>query len=278
MAFEVGTANNHSDLLEKLKVFATKHGWSAVRHIKHDTGETELWLHGKGESGVEKIYLGFKTESSYEDDRFNLALKCSPLFSNGAKFNEMPNSTKEKYFYLWQHAIPYFFVLNKDFILIISQISTKSHLVYLGKLRQYCSLGHWPRQMGVFGESDKPTGRWSDEGDDFSTLQFINPRANEVLWIDNTGISATRNYPRQGGFKVLDGKPIDDTNDRWLIQMFCIHDKYGALGEFQRCFYISGRNVATGQRFKSPDGNREFVVVQNIHRAGFKDYMAVELA
>ncbi|MGF1680228.1 hypothetical protein [Photobacterium minamisatsumaniensis] len=278
MAWETGTANGHRDLLAKLAVFAVAQGWVAVKSLTPTDGEYELWLKSGGESGKETIFVGFRTESDPDNDRFNVALRCSPMFSDGALFHEMPNSSSTKYVYLWKNTIPYYFVVNKDRIIVIAQISTKTHACYLGKLRQYCSLGHWPRQVVVFGESDIATGRWSNEGGDYSIFQNIIPRANAVLWVDNTYLNVTKSYPRQGGFPALDGKPINNSNDRWMIQMFAIHNDHGALGEFQGCFYLSGRDVATWQRLTSPDNSREYVVLQNIYRAGFIDYMAVELA
>ncbi|EMC9264008.1 hypothetical protein VO418_001701 [Vibrio cholerae] len=277
MAWETGTAAGHKDLLAKLKTFALMHGWTLERYLTPLDGEHELWLSSTGLSGQESIKVGYQTTSSDSNDTFNLKLKVSVLFSSGSSFDTMPNSSGTKYIYLWQNPITYYFLINQDRIVILAQVSTKTQLSYSGKLRTYCSLGHWPRQVVVFGTSNHDSGRWSSEGADYSNFQSLNSRNNEYLWVDNTFKVSNRSFPRQTTLPILTGELVTPPSERWMLQMFCIHDERGAIGEFQGCFYIVGRNTSTGQKFSSPDGLREFVVVQNVHRTGFADYIALEL-
>ncbi|KLV09569.1 hypothetical protein ABT56_00320 [Photobacterium aquae] len=279
MAWEKGTAAGYRDLLEKLKVFASANGWTVERWVKDPDGiqNDELILSSTGPSGNEYFICGFKSDYDIGAARYNWALISGPLYSEGALFESQPNATALQYMYLWQHPIEYWLVVNHARIIVVAQVSMTTHVIYCGKLQNYCALGHWFRQVGCYGEGVNPDGRWSSQGNDYSTFQWLRHAGRQVLWIDNSYITPELVYPNMTRSSLCQNGWTYENGDHWLMPMTLLHETHGALGEFIGCYYIDGHNTSSLQQITVPENARQLLVVQNIHRNGYRDFMAVEL-
>lgn len=279
MAWEKGTADGYRDLLEKLKVFASANGWKVERWVKdvNEVQDDELIISSTGLSGKEYYICGFKTDFDIAAAKYNWKLISGVLYSTGSIFEDQPNATPVQYMYLWQNPINYWFVVNKARIIVIAQISMTTHVIYCGKLQSYCSLGHWPRQVGCYGEGHNAQGRWSSQGNDYSTFQWFRHDARKVLWVDNVYITPESVYPNMSDSSLCKNGWTYLNGDHWLMPMSVLHENHGALGEFIGCYYIDGHDTSSLQQITTPDNTRLLLVVQNIYRNGYRDFMAVEL-
>ncbi|ENM3954321.1 hypothetical protein ACT7T5_003459 [Vibrio cholerae] len=285
MAWETGTAAGYRDLLAKLKIFTSANGWKVERFVQgsanladHEQTD-ELFISSPGKSGLENLVLGFKTDFSKANDRWNWKLTVSSLYSAGGTFDAMPGSsgaTQNQYMYLWQHEIQYWFICDLDHLVVIAIVSGTTHACYLGKLRMYCSLGHWPRQIGCFGEGIDANGRWSSQGDGFSSFQHFRNGARRVQWIDGSYIQPDSIYPQNLGGDLISGSAPMPSGNRWMLPMTVVSNTHGTLGEFIGCHFLPGQETASGSTIKTAD-NKAYLVVQNIYRNGFRDYMAIGL-
>ncbi|MGF1688699.1 hypothetical protein L4C36_18775 [Photobacterium japonica] len=285
MAWEKGTASGYRDLLEKLKIFASANGWMVERWVKDAVDPTqpaygvdELIMSSTGESGLEKIYVGFKTQFNASTDIYNLVMYASPLFSVGSPLEEQPSKSPTHVMYLWQNNIEYVFCLDNDHIKIAAQVSTTTRAAYLGKLRAYCSLGHWSRQVVCFGEGDSLTGRWSSQGDSYGLFQRFLKNPGAVLLPNGQWLtSGFKTYPSQFNGQLFTHGANYASGDRWLLPLSLSSVSSGMLGDFIGCHYICGDRTATWQQIANADATREWMIIQNIFRNGFNDFMAWEL-
>ena len=72
MPLEQNTATSYQDLLVRLRLFISKHGWIEKRWVeKNANGESELILQGQGISGQDQIFVGIKTYSDKYQDFYN---------------------------------------------------------------------------------------------------------------------------------------------------------------------------------------------------------------
>ncbi|OZS45064.1 hypothetical protein [Photobacterium sanguinicancri] len=280
MAWETGTANGHRDLLLKLKSFSQANGWKVERWVYDPLGlgSDELIVSSNGPSEQEYFICGFKTQSSVAADCYNWQLVAGPLFSGGSEFDSQPNSTAIQYMYLWQNELRYWFVIDKARIVVVAQVSGTTHVIYNGKIQNYCSLGHWPRQVGCYGEGVNANGRWSSQGDEYSTFQWIRNAAQQTLWIDSSFITPSMVYPNMSVSGLCRNGWTYSEGAHWLIPMTLLHHEHGAIGEFIGCYYIDGHDTSSLQTINSLDGLNTLLVVQNIYRNGYRDFMALELA
>ncbi|WP_337238774.1 hypothetical protein [Vibrio cholerae] len=285
MAWETGTAAGYRDLLAKLKIFTSANGWKVERFVQgsanladHEQTD-ELFISSPGKSNQEMIVLGFKTEFSKEGDRYNWKLTTGTRYSPVATYENQPvfsGTEKMQYLYLWQNSITYWFIVNAARVIVVAQISGTTHAIYMGKLQSYCSLGHWPKQVGCYGEGIDSKGRWSSQGDGFSNFMRITSNQAAILWIDGTWVKPDHIFPNQSwSTLVLHGRPTG-MQQYWHFPLIVQHWTHGALGEFEGCFFILGHGISAGQEMHV--GTTRYLIVQNIYR-NFPNtsYMAVEL-
>ncbi|EKF9080221.1 hypothetical protein VCSRO12_0243 [Vibrio cholerae] len=287
MAFEIGTALNHRDLLRKIKSLAELNGWTTVMwnqgvivSEKPAEGVDELILHSTGNSGVESIYLAFKTVFDASKDLHNIHIFASPMFSANANWDSQPLKCRTHVTYWWQNTINYAICLDKDHIKVTGQVSTTTRAFYLGKLELNCSLGHWPRHLIVCGEGIDTAGTWRTKGQGFSTFQCMYGQPIDYLWIDGQWKSSNSElyvFPRQLGAQVTDRAANYSDGNTWTLPMMLLSKTHKALGSFKDCYWIPGDRISTGQQFKSPDLSRTMIAMQNIDRSAHTDFMAWEL-
>ncbi len=279
MAWTSGTAAGFKDLLVNVHNFCVAQGWKVERWAQDPDGDDELILSSTGESDQEYYTIGIKTIHNTVNDWFNFMLRSGVQYSAGAAFEVQPSSSSIQYLYLWQGDIDYHLIVNRSRLIIIAQVSGTTHTCYLGKLQSYCSLGHWPRQVGCFGEGVISEGRWSSQGNDYSNFQWFRNNARQILWTDGTFLTPSRSWPNMAATVLVSQGQVYEDGASWSLPITVIHDTHGAVGEFIDCYYIDGHNISTGQVITTADTPpRTLLVAQNIYRNGFRDFMAIELA
>ncbi len=280
MAFETGTATDYKDLVAKLRAFATANGWTENRYLVGDNGEDELIMTSDGATGQEQIVVGYRTITNVGDDVFNLDLFTGPAY-NTNDFDNQPGRSPRRVIHLWNATIEYWFMVSKERILIVANVSTTWQLSYNGKVRTYTSRGHWPTPLISAGSSSNPDWRWSvQDSGNMSSLQWSRGTAAPTIrqpndaWANCSGpypTAVTSNAP--WGSNTVN----QENGDAGLLPLAAINSTYFAMGEFEGCFGLSGEKLGAGQILNPPAAGNDFLVVQNVYRNGFADYLAVEL-
>ncbi|WP_087022395.1 hypothetical protein [Thaumasiovibrio subtropicus] len=283
MAWEMGVAQGYRDLLVKVHDLAVANGWTVERWIQEPEGDDELILSTNGGSEQEFFTVGLKTDYSVTHERYNLKVMSSLQYSFGDSFETQPQQTELFYFYLWQHDMPYLISLDKDHIKIACQVSVTTHCTYLGNIRSYASLGHWPRRNGCWGEGTSANANWASQGDSYSNFLKLSNYAGQIMWIDNHYFRPALVHPSMYTYGLLHSDNGNNAKRHWMIPLSLVDGSLtsdggrGMLGEFIGCFFISGANTSTWSIITSFDGERQFLAIQNIYRTSNVDFMAWEL-
>ncbi|MDO6542822.1 hypothetical protein [Photobacterium sanguinicancri] len=278
MAWETGTAIGHSALLNLVHDFLVKLNWKIERFV---AGKELIASQTPNNDAEQYYYIGFKTVESVNDDWFNWKIRTGNEYFGNVTFENMPNSSPIKYIHLWQHDISYYFIGDSRHVKVVAQVSSTTRCCYLGKINQFASIAHWPKQTACCGESDKQSARWSDNpADNYSNFQFVRGgAAHQIQWVDNTFIPIQNLYPNMNrqlsAFAASPGTYSDGS--RPLLPIMVMHNTHKSMGEYIGAFFTTNENSGTMQVVTLPDKSRSFLMVQNVFRNGFNDFMALEL-
>ncbi|MDX1301184.1 hypothetical protein [Photobacterium sp.] len=284
MAWETGTANGYRDLLAKLKVFAQQNGWTVKRWQPRtvDTAFDELILESVDAVSKERFIAAFKTDEEPTDARFNWKLYCAPAYFEALTFEQMPDKNPYHYMYLWDQPLTYYFITDADHrhLKVVAQISTTTHVIYMGRVNMFASIAHWPDQYGCFGEGTASSFKWNTQSDGVSTFQFARNDARHIHWLDKSWLSVEYTWPYQPNYYYglslnLQTNYLND--DHWMMPIYPCSKIHRCLGAFIGAYQMSGPNTSTGQVINTTDNLRSYLVVQNIYRTGDSDFMCLEL-
>lgn len=282
MAYEIGTASGHYDLLAKIKAFVTStvqmgagNEWAIERD---DTAgdDHELILRGPGLSGTEEIFVGIRSYQSVSSDYYNFKLGGFTGYSPGDAFEAQPGASNMIGVPMWNQSIPYWLVANGQRIILAAKIETLYQVFYLGKITPYASPNQYPYPIAVVGmlTSDAAT-RYSDTS---YSMGFKNGDNGALEVRDNAGAWVrAKTWPWKNSWIGGATESLRDTGGEYPILPIILYETTpDHFGEFDGIFYVSGFNNAVENTF-TVSGDT-FVIIHNAWRTGFQDYVAIKLA
>ncbi|EGO64164.1 hypothetical protein [Acetonema longum] len=165
MAYEIGTANSHRELLDKIRNFVSNeeiHG-SQAWAIQRDTA-TELILKGPGDTGQDEIYVGFEVFEDAVQGYYNLRLNGFIGYDEGLPFSDQPGGIPS-----YQPQLPlisgsqmkYWIVANGRRIIAVAKIGTQYEAAYLGLLHPYGTEGQYPYPLAIGGSMTGQTTKYT---------------------------------------------------------------------------------------------------------------------
>lgn len=202
MAYEIGTADNHIELLERLKDFLTNTSrttasdtnitaisaisasevWTVQRHdTDYDgNGNDELILKGYGTTAP---YVGIRTENGTvaAGDYHNWILQGFTGYSSGSDWDMQPGLiSNPPRMLLWNSSISYWFFANDRHFKIVAKVNTVYESCYMGFILPYATPIQLPYPL-VIG------GSWAGAADRYSNLteahsSFIDNRYNHSTY------------------------------------------------------------------------------------------------
>jgi len=192
MAYEIGTASDYKDLLNRLRLFlvdptrAVASAGTGIDEIdpmpsnevwtvkSFDTNYDsdngyELILQGQGVNNSEEIYVGIQTYYNSGDDYYNWRLQGYTGYSALADFDTQPGAMTDAPNYnpkvcLWNSTIPYWFIGNGRRFAMIAKVSTVYECLYMGFLLPYGIPNQIPYPLAIGGSSvgyESDAKRWS---------------------------------------------------------------------------------------------------------------------
>lgn len=274
MAYQKGTASNYKDVLAKLRTFALAQGWTAKTWIHPADGEHELVLFSAGDSGTDSIHVGYKTHTDMGAQVYNIKVWTGVTYVGGTVFENVAGASPIKSLGAWEQAMPYHFVVTKQTIIVILNVSTTYHYSYNGNIRPYTSRGHWPSPICSMASCANPALRWSDNSGATSGIQ--RPRSGNYIKVRNDAgnwVDVKTMYP------ITSGGPIYSLGDypsgNKIIQKYIYFD-VECYGEPDNLYYVQGSNISAGQILD--ESGVKFLVVPDVFRSGLNDYFCVRLA
>jgi len=301
MATEQGTAENHLDLLDRLRTFLVAQGWMADYW---DAEAGVLVMHGPGANGTDEVYVGARCYGDENEDAYGWELQGFTGYAAGREFLQPGRiESSPPLLPLWNTALPYRFVASGRRVVVVAQVSTVFTAAYLGLLKAYGSPGQYPYPLAVGGTgTGYGSRRWSAMGVD--ARQFVDPGAHHddsdrsglrVLfgfWVGLRNVARENEEPRldryvwpfsnqyrysssrSGGIINL-VQALDGTCVLTPLIVGITTPSRETFGELEGCFHVSGQGLAAGDLVTV--GDTAHLVVPNLNRAGRADYWALAL-
>ena len=291
MAYDVGFVDNkgsegiaHWQMLLKLKTFAEANGWTTLRYLNptpysDPTVKRELILQGSGLSGTDQIFIGFRAYQDVSADYYNLSVAGFTGYVAGNAFTAQPGYF-ESGVPAHNNRIDYWLVVNAQRIAFGLKVGTPVYEHgYAGKFLPYAAPSQYPYPLLVGGMLDgTPATRFSETS---HSMYAKGARANCAMrFVD--GVWKTIECWPWGGYGynanfLTGGSQIRDTGGSYVLLPVLLNDAGPNIyGELDGIYQISGFNNATENTLTIAGKN--YVVLQDVARTSFTDYLALELS
>lgn len=282
MAYEIGTAAGHKDLLSKFKTFVevtlpVGSRWTAMfSDLVSDNNEI-IWK-APGLSGTEEIYMGLATYQDVTSDYYNWRVAGFTGYVAGNLFNTQPGFFGNYGCPLWNNSIPYWFVADGQRAIIFTKVQDTYNSVFLGKFLPYATPSQYPYPIAVGGMLSSPSATrysasysswWKGATSNSFALRFVNgsPIVPYILPFANT--DPTDNLRNTAPLST-------DAVGYYGLHPLTLISVDNVYGEIDGLYMISGFNNAVENTVVI--GGVTYVVLRDSRATGFKDYVALRLS
>ena len=303
----------HNQMLGVIKTLAEANGWTTLRYVS--TGlDRELILKGVGLSGLEEIFVGFKCYQSVGDDYYNINCGTFVGYVSGNTFETQPGAQFSAT-PAHNNAITYFITANAQRIVGCFKVGTQVYEhFYVGKFFPYARPGEYPSPLvvGAMLSSAQET-RFNDYSHSFPYPGYYYDTINNSLYIrdqagnwirpscwpftNGSGASYALAGP-QGISTLVPAGVYYQLEPIILAQQSKNNNPSNVFGEFDGVYFCSGFNNGvenvvqeggssvvdqTGLTvLQAVDaikavGGRAFVMLQNVYRTSWRDFIALEM-
>jgi hypothetical protein len=237
--------------------------------------DAEVIWKAPGLSGLEEIYFGIKTYQSTSADFYNFKIGQFTGYVPSNSFEAQPGNIPIMGVPLWNQTIPYWLVANGQRLILFAKVENVYESFYLGKFLPYATPTQFPYPVFCGGSFSTATEtRYSDTN---HVAWFMGSRANCLLrHVDGVGKQVDL-YPYAGIHQLRNtaSASLSATGYYGLHSIVMSDSTPNVYGELDGVYYISGFNNAA-ENTVIHDGIT-YVVMRNIWRTGFNDYIALRL-
>jgi hypothetical protein len=284
MSFEVDTATNFLDLLDRVKAFAVSEGW-AVHRSTYNVGagtDGELIMGAPGLMGGQNIICAIRSTRNVPADRFNWEIKGARQFANEA-WASIPMASTSRWLPLWNNSIPYWLVCNGQRLAMVAKVSTVYMHLYMGLIKKTSTYVEYDYPLFIAGSSTADI-RWSDQGTSMGAWWRSGGGAKPAdlwlptdVWAQVVVSSSVIVAPWQSPNTFL--TQLTHTNGDYPLFPAVLIRQSGPRGDFGE---VQGIRYTTGSGAGTEDvvtiGGTDFVVFQDTFRNTVTSYCALELA
>lgn len=306
----------HYKVLAAIRTLALANGWTQLRYVSVGSDQ-ELIVNSAGLSGTEDIYLGFKTYQSVDSDYYNILVGVFTGYVSGNTFETQPGAQLSGV-PCHNNAVTYFMTANAQRIVGCFKVGTPVYThFYNGKMFPYSRPGEFPSPLVCGGCFDGAEARrFSDLEyqmpyygyyvDETGTSGFDENASK--LWLREQNGTWTKqfHYPWSNGqyrTNALQGSiPLRPAGNNYQPQPVVMY-RYDATtgnvwGELDGVTAISGFNnnvenvLQQGGTFVNQTGmtvlqavdaiiaagGRAHIILQDVNRTGFNNFIALEMS
>lgn len=270
----------------------------------------QITLRGPGLTGTDNIYCGLQTLEDPGADTYNLQFWGHAGFSATLAQRGQPLTSPDAYVLLWNQPMTYWVVGNGRRWMIAVKVATVYSTAYCGLFLPYGTPSEYPFPMMVAGIA-LSNQRWSSE--DQRNRFFASPGYNtfwtyypDNIWrrIRNYDNNSTYYDPEYGNdvdaggyvfptraydsgiFSSPDDDDVTNTADKCFDGSYLMRDLtvmssaaggpyHAMMGVIDGAYWVPGRENSS-ENIITKDGV-DYLVVQNLFRNGFRDYMTLRL-
>lgn len=278
---------------------ATTPPWTSLRRT---AGQEMIWQ-APGNGGLDQIIVGASAFTNVSADYYNWRLGGFTAFNSATPFNQqagyLSNSQAQSspVLNLWNNSTPYWFIANGRRVIVIAKVSTAYVAAYLGLINSYMSPGSYPYPLAVGGSmawSVEPVltsanWRWSYTGAEITNFPIplasmsndyqaqIRLRLASGTWrgfdVNNAEAVLGRLWPYLAGFTAWS----PDLDGGYTLLPVILSDATpNVYGELDGVAALTG--FQNGAENTITVGGVQWLVVQNVSRAGANEFFAVRLA
>lgn len=163
MAYETGTASDHTDLWNKLILFLTQNpdlisegqAWEVTWEAPPGApNSTDIVLKGPGMDGDDEILVGLRREADVVRNSFLYRMVgMTGLRSDANAYNEHINISDNVVMFVDQNPMSYWFVANGRRFVVVVKISTVYEAMYAGFFLPYCDPLAYPYPLVIGGSA-----------------------------------------------------------------------------------------------------------------------------
>lgn len=248
--------------------------WAVLRY---DTVSAirELILQGKGLSGTEQIFVGFRSYQDVGNDYYNLSVAGFTGYVPGNTFITQPGYT-ESGVPAHNLSIAYWLAVNGQRIVLGVKIGALVYeSAYVGKALPLAAPSQYPYPLVVGGMlSGIPATRYSDTS---HSMAFKGNRSNlKLRFVDGSWLQPHA-WPWTSSHLAGGTAQVRETGTVYTLQRVFLHNNSGTTyAALDGVFHISGFGQAAENTLTI--GGQLYVVFQDVRGNGFNDYIALEMS
>jgi hypothetical protein len=282
MSYDIGYVDNsvqtaHYAFLAALEglVTASGEGWSTMRYGTSGSNH-ELILKGEGFSGLEEIYVGFRTYQDASADYYNLLAMVATGYVSGNTFDTQPNAI---YSGIPAHnqRIDYWLTWNPQRIAFALKVGTPVYeSCYVGKFLPYAKPSQFPYPVVCGGMLN------GDQAYRFSNTGYAMPYNGNVENMKMRDTDGTWQkiycYPFSNSILAGGTAALRDTGTYYPLMPVELFDGSGntnLYGALDGIYFVPGFDNTTENTLLI-DGTT-YVVIQDVYRTGFNDFYALKM-
>jgi len=305
----------HYQILGIIKTLAEANGWVTLRYV--NTGSNwELILKGEGLSGLDEIFVGFKAYQSVGLDYYNLNCGTFVGYVPGNTFELQPGAQFTA-IPAHNNAITYFITANAQRIVGCFKVGTPVYEhFYVGKFLPYFRPGEYPAPLvSASMLSNEAATRFSDTNQLMPYMGYHENLTYNQLYIRDQAGNWIRPwvYPFTMSNQYVPnllaapqssyGTMVPAGSDYQIEPLIICQANSGVtpsniFGEFDGVYFCSGFNNGVenviqqgGSSVVNQSGmtvlqavdaikavsGRAFIMMQNVYRTTWRDYVALEM-
>jgi len=294
MAYTSGTAADYKDLISKLATFAAANSWVVLTQ-----SETTLYLKGPGPDALDEIYCGLNAFEDSNAGYYNWEIFGSIYYKEAKALDAQPmasTGTYRTYVYLWNQAIPYWFFINGQRLVMVAKVGATYQHMYLGFVDTPATKAQYPYPLLIGGmgsvntfsySSSSPSAYWA--GLYYSVGRLYMPegtwgringsQTNSSGWYETTGGNVLRpdlivNPTYYGTQSITHDAP----DGSYLLDPISIRDRWRSniYGFPDGVFAVTGYNNTSENLITV--GGVNYLVFQDGNRSGFGNFCAVRVS
>lgn len=257
-----------------------------------------------GLSGTEQIFGGIRTRTAGTYANFELAGYFGNFGSNPSWNTDFVNQPLAKFAYvtLWADPIDYWIVANGQRCIVVCRVGTVWTAFHIGKILPYASPSEMPYPFFLAGTNNDvtaqisdtgghrtfqcgsrnseyiflPSNDWSEVGQ-FNSNDSDNPAESQVCIVANDYFGGANPW---GTFSNSKANP-DGTINLIPLEIITTRSPTGTLGQIEGAYWCSGLDQ-NGSVIPSGTiitiSSVQYLIIPNIYRINYNNFMAVRLA
>ena len=314
---KIGTATNHRHLLEIIRDFlkndpglvAAGQNWAQLNGPTGELTAGDSWsnnhitLRGPGLSGDDEIYVSLYFVEDDLAENWRLTAYCHGGYVPGSTIDTHPVTSPITRVPVWNQPMPYWIVADGRSFGVVAQVSTVFVSGTWGFGIPNVLKKNYPKPFLAHG-CGGTTGSWTSQSTQHRFIADPGWSTTFALWPDNVWRTVANWSTNQSGQRTTGEGFVfptinpysqdyfsfgsyDAANAAWMptvkgnyvprrLRVKCGNPYTSNLFYVDKFFVVSGRQGISAGNIMTIEGS-DFLVVQNVFRTGFNDYMLMRL-